>query len=115
MSNRIESLQKEILEKKFKKRIHAGYDPLDVDEFFDKVISYLSELNNHANDIFKQYKDAQTEIQNLKQELAKKEEFIKVLNEEINDYKKNGYTSVRINSKLNSLKEMIEKSNNKKD
>jgi DivIVA domain-containing protein len=35
---------KEILEKKFKKSIFSGYDPFDVDNFFDRMIIYINDL-----------------------------------------------------------------------
>ena len=34
----------EILNKKFKSKIHSGYDPEDVDLFFDDIISYISKV-----------------------------------------------------------------------
>ena len=33
-----------ILNKKFEPKIHAGYDPKDVDSYFDEVIEYLKEV-----------------------------------------------------------------------
>ena len=41
MNNKI---VKEILEKKFKKSIFSGYDPFDVDHFFDQVIIYINDM-----------------------------------------------------------------------
>ena len=42
MNNKI---VKEILEKKFKKSIFSGYDPFDVDNFFDRIIIYINDPN----------------------------------------------------------------------
>jgi DivIVA domain-containing protein len=40
---------KEILDKKFNKKIRSGYDPEDVDLFFDEVIKFLQEIHASTN------------------------------------------------------------------
>jgi len=84
----------EILNKQFKKSIFSGYDPLDVDEFFDQVIEFLK-LNDkrvkEAESIAKELKEKNDslieQVKQLQQQLSQCETLIK-------EYKNNGYDNI---------------------
>jgi len=84
----------EILNKQFKKSIFSGYDPLDVDEFFDQVCEYLK-LND------KRVKEAESTAKELKDKNDSLTEQVKQLQQElsqcqtlIEEYKRNGYDNI---------------------
>lgn len=92
---------KEVLEKKFKKSLFSGYDPLDVDLFFDKVTTYindLNEINKNIEDKYdllnKKYHDLFVENEKLKN---------KILN-----YQKEIYTKNYLNKNTNKSQEIHE-------
>ncbi|MDR0341061.1 MAG: DivIVA domain-containing protein [Mycoplasmataceae bacterium] len=107
MTNKIELLKKDILEKKFGKKLHAGYDPDEVDYFFDKVIEWLdkisaafqSEKNNSAN--------LMSKITVLEKELASKDDYIKLLKTENDELKKDGYQNYRRNAEFTEIKNSV--------
>ena len=116
MSNKI---AKEILEKKFKKSIFSGYDPFDVDQFFDKIITYL-------NDLLEIKVSLENEIELWKKKYCKlieqKNNLINqntILKNEIIEYQKEGYGQKHLNRRIDKLEEKYntilsqQKNNNK--
>ncbi len=102
MNNKI---VKEILDKKFKKSIFSGYDPLDVDHFFDKTIAYI-------NDLLKIKCSLESEIESWKIKYCKlleqKNGLITqntILKNEISEYQKEGYGQKHLNKRMDKLEQ----------
>jgi DivIVA domain-containing protein len=94
MIENIDKITKEILEKKFNKSIHAGYNAEEVDLFFDKVNSYLTQ-------IAQEYKTREEVIASLTIEnnkhLSDLDIVLKandILKAEIATFKKEGYANL---------------------
>lgn len=96
MTNRLDQMKLEILNKKFNKRIHSGYDPDDVDNFFDGVIRYLTELNEQANKLMIQAEKNANENKKLNLTIAEKNKEIQMLQRTIDEYHREGYSNQRI-------------------
>ena len=111
MTNKLDQMLDEILNKKFNKKIHAGYDPEDVDAFFDYVINYLKELNVEANKLFSKTNNSLDEIKKLNLVIYEKNKHIEMLQQQIDEYKQNGYDNQRLQQKLQSLEQKIESVN----
>jgi DivIVA domain-containing protein len=107
MSNTVNKKIHEILNKKFEKRIHSGYDPEDVDLFFDNIISFLNEVNTVVNELDKTNKDYQEKIKMLNEQLDQKIQYIKLLTEENKTLKSEGYGNQKQASELRSLREEL--------
>ena len=107
MSNTLKQKIHEILNKKFEKRIHSGYDPEDVDLFFDDVINYLNEVNAIVDDLDKSSKEYQEQIKKLNEQLEHKKQTIQLLSEENNILKREGYGNQKQASDIRSLHEQI--------
>ena len=58
-----------ILNKKFEPKIHAGYDPKDVDSYFDEVIEYLKEVKKLVDEELLSRKKIDEEISFLKSKI----------------------------------------------
>jgi len=114
MSNKYKDLTREILEKKFIKKLQAGYDPLDVDEFFDKVINEIGNLVTSLEILESNNNKLVKDIENFKKELISREKIIETLNNELNDLKKDGYDSYRTSESIRKLKADVEEMKNKK-
>jgi DivIVA domain-containing protein len=107
MPNKLEVMMDEILRKKFSKRIHSGYDPEDVDKFFDYVISYLNEVNINSNGLYEELKNLQAENLKLKEQLEQKNNVINTLNNQIDYFRKEGYDNQRQSSELISMRAQL--------
>jgi DivIVA domain-containing protein len=107
MSNTLKQKIQEILNKKFEKKIHSGYDPEDVDLFFDSIISYLNDVNNVVNDLDKSNKDYQEKIKKLNEQIEQKSQTIQLLTEENRILKAEGYGNQKQASELRSLHEQL--------
>jgi DivIVA domain-containing protein len=107
MSNTLKQKIHEILNKKFEKRIHSGYDPEDVDLFFDDVITYLNEINGIVDNLDKANKEHQDQVKKLNEQLEQKKQTIQLLSEENNILKKEGYGNQKQASDIRSLHEQI--------
>ncbi|MDR0674788.1 MAG: DivIVA domain-containing protein [Mycoplasmataceae bacterium] len=107
MSNKLEVMMNEILHKKFSKRIHSGYDPEDVDKFYDYIITYLKEVDSNCNRLYEELKKCQLENQDLKKQLEQKNNSINTLNNEINYLRKEGYDNQRQSNEMRHLREEI--------
>jgi DivIVA domain-containing protein len=109
MSNKLELKQKEILEKKFAKSIHAGYDAEDVDVFFDQVIKYLDEVNEITKEVYNQNSFLTQEIKRLQDEIERKNQIIQTNVQELEQLKKEGYSNKRVSDELRSLRDEVKK------
>ncbi|MDR0856894.1 MAG: DivIVA domain-containing protein [Mycoplasmataceae bacterium] len=99
-----------ILNKKFNKKIHSGYDPEDVDEFFDDVIKYINSVAEFYNTHLIKEKDSVEKNANIKTLLDIKDEKIRELQAELADLRKEGFHYQALNDKLKDLeKKMAQK------
>jgi DivIVA domain-containing protein len=105
LANKIEK----ILNKKFNRCIHSGYDPEDVDSFFDEVITFLQEVNVIADELSLTNQNLVNEIKQLKEQLSQKDQTIQTLTQEIITLKEEGYNNQRINSQVRKLEEAVYK------
>jgi DivIVA domain-containing protein len=105
MSNKLELKQKEILEKKFMKSIHAGYDAEDVDNFFDQVIKYLDEVNEVTKEIYNENSRLAQEIKKYQEEIERKNQTIQTNVQELDELKKEGYSNKRVSDQIRHLRE----------
>jgi DivIVA domain-containing protein len=107
MPNKLEVMMEEILAKKFSKRIHSGYDPEDVDKFFDYIISYLNEVNINSNRLFEELQKYQLDNRKLKGQLEQKNNTINTLNSQVEYFRKEGYDNQRHSSEMTHMREKI--------
>ncbi|MDR3330420.1 MAG: DivIVA domain-containing protein [Mycoplasmataceae bacterium] len=107
MPNKLEVMMDQILKKKFNKRIHSGYDPEDVDQFFDGVITYLEKSNLTTIELANEINSLKDEISKLKEQMQKKNDVIATQNEQLDYYKKNGYDNARVSSEVSHLREEL--------
>lgn len=102
MSNKI---VKEILKKKFKKSIFSGYDPFDVDNFFDRMIIYINdllEIKSSLENEIESWKKKYCELLEQKKNLVNQNTILK---NEINEYQKEGYGQKHLNRRMDKLEE----------
>lgn len=85
-----------ILNKRFKSKIHAGYDPEDVDMFFDEVINYIQEVKKLATNFTNELKQRDKLISSLKDENIKLLSINKSLQEQVNKLNAEGYSNIDI-------------------
>lgn len=97
-----------ILDKKFKKSMFAGYEPLDVDGFFDTTITYIREIMQ-MNDRLKLLNDQLTKkATDLEQKLQSIQLKNSELQSEVEQYLKEGYGQRHLNNKVNNLTKEIQ-------
>lgn len=84
-----------ILNKKFKSKIHSGYDPEDVDAFFDQVIVYIKQVQNLQQSFQSKIDIKDQEINLLKQKNEQLQSNIDELKKELEYYYENGYSNLR--------------------
>jgi DivIVA domain-containing protein len=107
MPNKLEVMMNEILQKKFSKRIHSGYDPEDVDKFFDYIISYLNEVNINSNRLHEQLKSLEEDNRKLKEQIEQKNNSINTLNNQVDYYRREGYDHQRQSSEMSHMREKL--------
>jgi DivIVA domain-containing protein len=107
MPNKLEVMMNEILQKKFSKRIHSGYDPEDVDKFFDYIISYLDEVNINSNRLHEQLKSLEEDNRKLKEQIEQKNNSINTLNNQVDYYRREGYDHQRLSSEMSHMREKL--------
>ncbi len=110
MQINFEQIIKEILNKKFETKIHAGYDPDDVDMFFDKVINYVKEVNKLEQNVSTEISNLNKIIKENEKVLLDKDKVINALREENNLLKKEGYSNNVLAKKIAEIEEKIDKS-----
>lgn len=115
MSNTLKQKIHEILNKKFEKRIHSGYDPEDVDLFFDSVINYLNDVNVIVNELDETNKKYQEQIKSLNEQLERKKQEIGLLVEKNKILESEGYGNQRQASDIRNLHEQIKNLQGKLD
>jgi DivIVA domain-containing protein len=115
MSSSLKQKIHEILNKKFEKRIHSGYDPEDVDLFFDGVINYLNDVNTVVNDLDKTNKEFQEQVKKLNEQLEQKNQQIQLISEENRVLKAEGYGNQKQAADLRSLREQIQELQSKQN
>ena len=87
----INDILKEILDKKFQWSKVSGYDPADVDMFFDKIMVYLQKMNDELNQKNNEIVQNSIANSNLKQEIITLNTKITDLNKVIQEYQQEGY------------------------
>lgn len=85
-----------ILNKKFNSKIHAGYDPVDVDTFYDEVIEYIKQVQQFQIELNKSKSSYEQEIVALKRENELLKESKAKLQAELDELKKEGYSNIKI-------------------
>jgi DivIVA domain-containing protein len=107
MDKDILNFQEKILNKKFAKKMTAGYDTTDVDTFFDEVIAFLNKVINSNSMEFVKVAEAEEKYKKLKEELEEKNAYIFTLENENKDLKKDGYANYRTNLQITELKNAV--------
>ena len=102
MNNKI---VKEILEKKFKKSIFSGYDPFDVDHFFDQIIIYINDLLKIKGSLENEIESWEKKYYELLEQKNNLTNQNKILKNEINEYQKEGYGQKHLNRRMDKLEE----------
>ena len=92
-----------ILNKKFEPKIHAGYDPKDVDSYFDEVIEYLKEVKKLVDEELLSRKKIDEEISFLRKKNDDLEKVILAKEKQIQEYEEEGKTNVAILKRLDKL------------
>jgi len=104
----------EILNKKFKSKIHSGYDPEDVDNFFDETIEYIKVIDEYRKSLDNIVNNYERKINHLTSEIEEKEKMINTLQTKLEDLNKDGYTYRHMMDKVNRLEAQIQKDNSNK-
>ncbi|WEK83017.1 MAG: DivIVA domain-containing protein [Mycoplasma sp.] len=84
-----------ILDKKFASKIHSGYDPEDVDLFFDDVIGYIRQVYKLQKGINETLATKDKKISELEQLINQQDELIKKMKAELDEYHQEGYSSLK--------------------
>ncbi|MDR2821429.1 MAG: DivIVA domain-containing protein [Mycoplasmataceae bacterium] len=99
----LEKLNEIIINKKFETSKTVGYDPEEVDVFFDQVIEYINEVKEQVDSIYRNN-------YNLKEQLQFAEAKLKALTEEITILRKDkeylegeGYGSLKNRNDINRI------------
>ncbi|MDR0825776.1 MAG: DivIVA domain-containing protein [Mycoplasmataceae bacterium] len=95
MPNPIDEQLKLILDKKFNKSIHAGYDPEDVDAFFDEVSQFIIKIRDAAQDLKSNEKQLQERIKQLGNQIEILNKGNLALTQENETLRKDGYGAQR--------------------
>jgi DivIVA domain-containing protein len=111
MKDRIKEIQKEIVEKKFNKKTTAGYDPEDVDAFFDKIIDCMGEMENLTISLKAQNEELKEKNLKLEEEFKISSDEAMTLRHENNDLKKDGYANYRMSEEISRLKSKVKNKN----
>jgi len=93
----------EILNKKFKKSIFSGYDTLDVDEYFDRVIEYIKNCDKRTKEAEELVATLKLENDKLSQQVAKLSTDLASAETLVKEFKQNGYDNVVIDSKTKTI------------
>ena len=93
----------EILNKKFKSKIHSGYDPEDVDIFFDDVINYICKVNEYRKSMDNTIQNYENKISRLNSDIIEKDKMIITLQSKIDELNKEGYGNKYIMNRIDKL------------
>ena len=105
----------EILNKKFKSRIHSGYDPEDVDIFFDEVIEYIKNVDEYRKTLDDSINNHKHKIDQLNLQINEKDKMINTLQTKIDEMNKEGYSNKYMMNRLDKLETQIQKNNQNKN
>lgn len=103
----IKNMLDEILEKKFSKNPSVGYDPLEVDIFFDSIREFIGMQFFEYSKLLKEIERLNENIQELKKENQGKQQTIEMLTNENESYKKDGYQNQRIIKNYSELQKRV--------
>jgi uncharacterized phage infection (PIP) family protein YhgE len=103
----IEKKISELLNKKFEKSNSIGYDPLDVDKYFDEQIACLSKINDELQFLNKQVNERDEKINELKEQVIQLKNANEVSNKQIELLNKEGYGNRKIQQEHTALHEKI--------
>ena len=103
----------EILNKKFKSKIHSGYDPEDVDLFFDSVITYINSVNEYRKSMDNIIKNYEAKINKLKSDSIEKDKMISALQSKVDQLMKEGYGNSYIINRITKIESQVNKNNQK--
>ena len=101
----------EILNKKFKSKIHSGYDPEDVDTFFDETIEYIKTVDEYRKSLDDIVNGYERKINLLISQIDDKEKMINTLQTKLDEMNKDGYSYKYIMNRLNKLEGQAQKNN----
>ena len=87
-----------ILDKVFKKAISTGYDAEQVDSFFDEVIEYIKQVRQLQKTLSAQLQVKDQQIAKLHGQIKQLEDKCHQLEDDIEEYRKNGYSTLRSNN-----------------
>ena len=115
MNYKIKNIREEILNKKFRKDLRAGYDAYQVDVFFDTVLSYIRYLESEIENTDNISKNLKMENDILKKQLEEIENIRFVAEHELSELKEDGYKNQKIIKDLSLWKATYANSKNDKD
>ena len=115
MNYKIKNITEEILNKKFRKDLRAGYDAYQVDVFFDTVLSYIRYLESEIEDSDNTSKNVKLETDMLKKQLEEIENKRFVADHDVSELKEDEYKSHKITKDLSWSKARYPNSKNDKD
>jgi DivIVA domain-containing protein len=107
MPNIIDNIKKEILEKKFKKNNQIGYDPDEVDEFFDKMISLFNKLNEILIAQIEKNNDLTSNFNEIKSENNSLKTLVASLNNELDSLHMDGYGHNKLNKRVSDIEKLL--------
>jgi cell division septum initiation protein DivIVA len=94
-NNGLNELQKLILDKRFEVSKNVGYEPEDVDQFFDDVKSYIKEVNDEVKSLFDKKEAMRNKLGEYEEKIRCLTSDIQSLTKDIEYYKNEGYGSFR--------------------
>lgn len=106
--NKYTKVLDEILNKKFSKNLTSGYDPLEVDMFFDRICTFIIQIYQDNNDLNKKINEKTAEINELKKQISSNQERIKLLNHEIQSYVNDGYENQKMIKDISAIMQDID-------
>ena len=105
----------EILNKKFKSKIHSGYDPEDVDLFFDGLITYINNVNEYRKNMDNIVKNYEAKINKLRSDSIEKDKMIVALQSKVDQFIKEGYGNSYIINRIAKIESQFKKNNQKNE
>lgn len=110
---KIDDFIKQAIMKKFPTRA-KGYDPEEVDKYFDTLIDKIKELSHQNDEVKLKNDEYMNEINNLKMKNEKILLDNDKLNNQVEELLKSGYHNEAVNRRLKKLEEQIEVKKNDK-
>jgi DivIVA domain-containing protein len=120
----LEKLNEIILNKKFETSKTVGYDPEEVDAFFDQVIEYVNEVKDQVESIYKNNSNLKEQLQFAENKLRALTEEVTILRKDKEYLEGEGYGSLKNRNDINridqenkelreALKELVKQKNDK--